>query len=77
MKQMIVKYWKEMSIEDTLFIFSMFEFALSFFGFMGGYLRFFNEIVAIWMLVAGLIILAVVMIVLFVRKDAFIHDISE
>lgn len=77
MKQMIVKYWKEMSIEDTLFIFSMFGFALSFFSFMGGYLRFFNEIVAIWMLVAGLIILAVVMIVLFVRKDAFIHDISE
>lgn len=30
MKQMIVKYWKEMSIEDTLFIFSMFGFALSF-----------------------------------------------
>ena len=26
MKQLIVKYWKKMSVEDALFIFSMFGF---------------------------------------------------
>ena len=37
MKQLIVKYWKKMSVEDALFIFSMFGFSLLTFGFMGGY----------------------------------------
>ena len=55
MKQFIVKYWKKMSVEDALFIFSM----------------------AIWLMIAGLIVLSVGIIVLFVRNDAFIHDISE
>lgn len=77
MKQLIVKYWKKMSVEDALFIFSMFGFSLLTFGFMGGYLRFFGELIAIWLMTAGLIVLSVGIIVLFVRNDAFIHDISE
>lgn len=70
MKHLIVKYWKKMSVEDALFIFSMF-------GFMGGYLRFFGELMAIWLMIAGLIVLSVGIIVLFVRNEAFIHDVSE
>ena len=66
-----------MSVEDALFIFSMFGFSLLTFGFMGGYLRFFGELMAIWLMIAGLIVLSVGIIVLFVRNDAFIHDISE
>ena len=77
MKQLIVKYWKKMSVEDALFIFSMFGFSLLTFGFMGGYLRLFGELMVIWLMTAGLIVLSVGMIVLFVRNDSFIHDISE
>ena len=57
MKHLIVKYWKKMSVEDALFIFSMFGFSLLTFGFMGGYLRFFGELMAIWLMTAGLIVL--------------------
>lgn len=77
MKQLIVKYWKKMSVEDALFIFSMFGFSFLAFGFMGGYLRLFGELMTIWLMTAGLIVLSVGMIVLFVRNDSFIHDISE
>ena len=77
MKQLIVKYWKKMSVEDALFIFSMFGFSLLLFGFMGVYLRLFGELMVIWLMTAGLIVLSVGMIVLFVRNDSFIHDISE
>lgn len=56
-----------MSVEDALFIFSMFGFSLLTFGFMGGYLRFFGELMAIWLMTAGLIVLSVGIIVLFVR----------
>lgn len=77
MKQFIAKYWKKMGVEDALFIFSMFGFSLLTFGFMGGYLRFFGELMAIWLMTAGLIVLSVDIIILFVRNDAFIHDISE
>lgn len=56
-----------MSVEDALFIFSMFGFSLLLFGFMGGYLRLFGELMVIWLMTAGLIVLSVGMIVLFVR----------
>lgn len=59
MKHLIVKYWKKMSVEDALFIFSMFGFSLLTFGFMGGYLRFFGELMAIWLMIAGVIVLSV------------------
>ena len=57
MKQFIAKYWKKMGVEDALFIFSMLGFSLLTFGFMGGYLRFFGELMAIWLMTAGLIVL--------------------
>lgn len=66
-----------MSVEDALFIFSMFGFSFLVFGFMGGYLRLFGELMTIWLMTAGLIVLSIGMIVLFVRNDSFIHDISE
>ena len=66
-----------MSVEDALFIFSMFGFSLLTFGFMGGYLRFFGELMAIWLMTAGLIVLSVGIIVLFVRNDAFANSTSK
>lgn len=61
MKQ-IIKFLKKMSVENALFFFSMFGVAMMAFAFMGGNMRFLDEGLAIWLIIAGAVIAGVGMI---------------
>ncbi|MBJ4722016.1 hypothetical protein JGF03_28710, partial [Salmonella enterica subsp. enterica serovar Anatum] len=55
MKQ-IIKFLKKMSVENALFFFSMFGVAMMAFAFMGGNMRFLDEGLAIWLIIAGAVV---------------------
>lgn len=61
MKQ-IIKFLKKMSVENALFFFSMFGVAMMAFAFMGGNMRFLDEGLAIWLIIAGAVVAGVGMI---------------
>ena len=64
MKQ-IIKFLKKMSVENALFFFSMFGVAMMAFAFMGGNMRFLDEGLAIWLIIAGAVVAGVGMIGVF------------
>ena len=76
MKQ-IIKFLKKMSVENALFFFSMFGVAMMAFAFMGGNMRFLDEGLAIWLIIAGAVVAGVGMIGVFANNDFFIYDINE
>lgn len=76
MKQ-IIKFLKKMSVENALFFFSMFGVAMMAFAFMGGNMRFLDEGLAIWLIIAGAVVAGVGMIGVFAKNDFFIYDINE
>lgn len=76
MKQ-IIKFLKKMSVENVLFFFSMFGVAMMAFAFMGGNMRFLDEGLAIWLIIAGAVVAGVAMIGVFAKNDFFIYDINE
>ena len=59
MKQ-IIKFLKKMSVENALFFFSMFGVAMMAFAFMGGNMRFLDEGLAIWLIIAGAVLAGVI-----------------
>ena len=83
MKQ-IIKFLKKMSVENALFFFSMFGVAMMAFAFMGGNMRFLDEGLAIWLIIAGAVLAGVIeppsaspVILVFAKNDFFIYDINE
>ncbi len=57
--------------------FSMFGVAMMAFAFMGGNMRFLDEGLAIWLIIAGAVVAGVGMIGVFAKNDFFIYDINE
>lgn len=73
----IRNYIKDMSVDDALFFFHFFAMALVVFALMAGYVRIISLAVAEWLFFSGMFAAIGIAIVLFARKDFFMHDLTE
>lgn len=73
----IIKYFRDMKTDEALFLFSVFGVLMMAFAFFGGNLRFLDEGMAIWLLIAGSVVAAVGMVGVFAKNDFFLYDINE
>ena len=72
----ILNFYKKMSVEDAICVFSLLGFALMMFAIAGIFGRFLAEWISVWLFFAGVVVSAVAVIIMFGKNDCFIHDIA-
>ena len=72
----ILNFYKKMSVEDAICVFSLLGFALMMFAIAGIFGRFLADLISVWLSFAGVVVSAVAVIIMFGKNDCFIHDIA-
>ena len=72
----ILNFYKKMSVEDAICVFSLLGFALMMFAIAGIFGRFLAEWISVWLFFAGVVVSAVAVIIMFGKIECFLHEIA-